>query len=152
NVVKRIYKTGDLARFLPDGNIEYIGRLDNQVKIRGYRIELGEIEAQLNKIDGIIQAAVKVQEDGSNIKRLVAYFVTKNPIDQNLASDIFDDWKDILKRQLPDYMIPFEFVELKEMPFTNSGKIDHQALPPVPKFAAQSSRKIKFPTTETEKE
>ncbi len=147
---KRIYKTGDLARLLSDGNIEYLGRIDNQVKIRGYRIELGEIEAQLNKISTIKQSAVKVQDDITGIKRLIAYFIS-NETKLNPPID-YVSWKNLLKKELPDYMIPFEFVELQQMPLTQSGKIDRKSLPIVTSFNQRNSSKVnKEARTVTEK-
>lgn len=123
----RLYKTGDLARFLPDGNIEYVGRIDNQVKLRGFRIELGEIEAVLCECPAVQLAAVTVREDVPGDKRLVAYVVQS-------ANPAFspDSVKTHLKAKLPEYMIPSRFVLLPEMPLTTSGKIDRKALPKPP--------------------
>jgi len=151
NETKRIYRTGDLARFLPDGNIEYLGRLDSQVKIRGFRVELGEIETQLAKIPVIKQTAVKIQDDLNNNKHLIAYFVPNSPKQQGLSFDIFDEWKESLRKELPEYMIPQEFVQLEKLPYTNSGKIDRQALPRVEKFNSHNSKRNIPPKTETER-
>jgi amino acid adenylation domain-containing protein len=120
----RLYKTGDLARFLPDGNIEYLGRIDNQVKLRGFRIELGEIEAVLCECPGVQLAAVTVREDVPGDKRLVAYLVRTPGREFSL-----DDVRSHLKAKLPEYMIPSRFVALKEMPLTTSGKADRKVLP-----------------------
>jgi aspartate racemase len=116
----RLYKTGDLARYLPDGNIEFMGRLDNQVKIRGFRIELGEIEAVLAQHPAV-QENVVIVHDSSHDKRLVAYLVLAEPAIETIRS--------FLKERLPDYMIPNAFVPIEAMPLTPNGKIDTSALP-----------------------
>ncbi|MEO1561738.1 MAG: AMP-binding protein, partial [Cyanobacteria bacterium J06632_19] len=123
---KRLYTTGDKARYLPDGKIEYLGRLDNQVKLRGFRIELGEIESVLNQHPQIYQAVTKVWEDTLGNKRLVAYFVLKNPVNHdNFSTQL----RRFLQEKLPDYMIPAIFMMLEEMPLTPNGKINRRALP-----------------------
>ncbi|MEO1375225.1 MAG: amino acid adenylation domain-containing protein, partial [Cyanobacteria bacterium J06635_10] len=123
---KRLYKTGDKARYLPSGKIEYLGRLDNQVKIRGFRIELGEIESVLNQHPQIYQAVTKIWEDTLGNKRLVAYFVLKNTVNQdNFSTQL----RRFLQEKLPDYMIPAIFMMLEEMPLTPNGKINRRALP-----------------------
>lgn len=119
----RLYKTGDLARMLPDGNIQYMGRADHQVKIRGYRIELGDIDAALSQYPDIREAAVIVREDGVGEKRLVAYVVSKT--NTNLGFEL----RGYLKEKLPEYMVPSTFVMLDAMPLTPNGKIDRRALP-----------------------
>ncbi|WP_288251365.1 non-ribosomal peptide synthetase, partial [uncultured Flavobacterium sp.] len=119
---ERIYKTGDLARWLPDGNIEYIGRKDNQVKIRGYRIELGEIENALSLVAGISQCCVLAKEDASGNKRLVGYVVSEEKLDRTYLQDQ-------LKSSLPEYMVPMIWVELDQMPLTSNGKLDRKSLP-----------------------
>jgi amino acid adenylation domain-containing protein len=120
----RLYKTGDFARYLPDGNIEFLGRMDNQVKIRGYRIELGEIEAVLGRHPAIQSAVVAVREDAPGDKRLVGYVVAR-------PEDSFDvaEARKYLKQKLPEYMVPSAFVLLDELPLTPSGKVDRNALP-----------------------
>ena len=120
----RLYKTGDLVRYLPDGNIEFLGRIDNQVKIRGFRIELGEIEAVLAEHPGVTQVAVIAREDQPGNKRLVAY-VLLNPEQEATSSEL----RRFLKEKLPDYMVPAAFVELEELPLTPNGKVDRRALP-----------------------
>ncbi len=120
----RLYKTGDLARYLPDGNIEFIGRIDSQVKIRGFRIELGEIEAALGQHPDIAQAVVLVREDAPDDKRLVAYWVA-NKKQSPSSSDLYN----FLKSKLPEYMMPSVFVALKTLPLTPNGKIDRRSLP-----------------------
>ncbi|HEV7506310.1 MAG TPA: amino acid adenylation domain-containing protein [Thermoanaerobaculia bacterium] len=118
----RLYRSGDLGRFLPNGDVEYLGRLDHQVKIRGFRIELGEIEAALAALEGVRQAVVVVREDSGD-RRLVAY-VTSD------AGDIGTEaLRQSLREQLPDYMVPAAFVTLDAFPLTANGKIDRKALP-----------------------
>jgi amino acid adenylation domain-containing protein len=120
----RMYRTGDRARWLSDGTLEHLGRLDNQVKIRGYRIELGEIEAALAAFPGVRQVVVAPRSAGSGDVRLVAYVVYETGQDAS-ASDI----RRALRRALPDYMVPSLFVSLNELPLTPNGKVDRNALP-----------------------
>jgi acyl-CoA synthetase (AMP-forming)/AMP-acid ligase II len=118
-----LYKTGDLARYLPDGNLEYLGRIDNQVKIRGFRIELGEIEAVLAQHPFVKENAVIVHEASETDKRLVAYFAPhQGQVIENKAL------RDFLTERLPDYMIPSAFVTKESLPLTPNGKIDRRAL------------------------
>ncbi|MBC8756558.1 amino acid adenylation domain-containing protein [Kordia sp. YSTF-M3] len=117
----RLYKTGDLVRLLPDGNIEYVGRNDFQVKIRGYRIELGEIENTLNSIQGIKQTCVLAKEKNDN-KYLIAYYVSDGTITK-------EDILKLVSAQLPDYMIPSILMELEKFPLTINGKLDRKKLP-----------------------
>jgi surfactin family lipopeptide synthetase A len=119
----RLYKTGDLARYLPDGNIEFLGRIDHQVKIRGYRIELGEIETALSQYPDVQHAVVVVRENMPGDKRLVAYFVTQHT---TVASHKLHEF---LQRRLPEYMMPNAFVHLDALPLTPNGKVDRRALP-----------------------
>jgi amino acid adenylation domain-containing protein len=119
----RLYKTGDLARFLPSGDVEYLGRLDHQVKIRGFRIELGEIEVFISRYPGIRQAVVVAREDAPGDKRLVAYVVPAQ-IGQFETGGLLE----FLRSQLPDYMIPVVIV-LEAMPLSANGKVDRKALP-----------------------
>ncbi len=120
----RLYKTGDLVRHLPDGNIEYIGRNDFQVKIRGFRIELGEIEQQLQQYPGIKQALVlaKKKNEKSFHQYLVGYYVSNEPQDDSMILQI-------LSHHLPDYMIPATLVAMEKFPLTINGKVDIQSLP-----------------------
>ena len=118
----RIYKTGDLVRYMPDGNIEYIGRNDFQVKIRGFRIELGEIEAAITACQGISRAVVIDKEQASGNKYLAAYYVGDGSISE-------DGIRETLQASLPDYMIPAVFIKLDTFPLTVNGKLDRRALP-----------------------
>jgi fengycin family lipopeptide synthetase D len=126
-----IYKTGDLARWLADGNIEFLGRIDHQVKVRGYRIELGEIENQLLKHDEIKEAIVIIkdgmeerveQEAGGEGKYLCAYMVSEKKLDISTL-------REELSLHLPDYMIPSYFMQIDKIPLTANGKIDKKVLP-----------------------
>ncbi len=119
----KLYKTGDLTRYLPDGNIEYLGRIDNQVKLRGFRIELGEIEALLNTHSQIQQAVVIARVDIPGNKRLVAYLVAS---DESLSTK---ELREFTQQKLPEYMVPSVFVTLESLPLTPNGKIDRKALP-----------------------
>ena len=119
----RLYKTGDLVKYLKDGNLEYLGRLDHQVKIRGFRIELGEIESALLAVAGVREAVVLAREDIPGDKRLAAYIV-------GLAEPLsVTELREHLQKQLPAYMVPSAFVGLDDEPLTPNGKIDRKALP-----------------------
>jgi amino acid adenylation domain-containing protein len=120
----RLYKTGDLAKYLPDGSIEVLGRLDFQVKVRGFRIELGEIEAALEQNPKVRQAVTLVREDVPGDKQLVAYLIANDH--QTPKIDIL---RNFLKEKLPDYMVPASFVMMEQMPLTPNGKVDRKALP-----------------------
>jgi amino acid adenylation domain-containing protein len=120
----RLYKTGDLARYLPDGNIEFVGRIDNQVKVRGFRIELGEIETMLVRHAAVQQVVARARDDGTGDKRLIAYVV----LEQERTATT-NELREFLKEQLPDYMVPSLFVFVDSLPLTPNGKIDHRALP-----------------------
>jgi amino acid adenylation domain-containing protein len=119
----RLYRTGDRARYLPDGNIEYIGRTDDQVKIRGFRVELGEIESVLRQHPAIEEVIVTARGELAD-KRLVAYVVTRS---DSLPS--VGEWRAFLRGKLPDYMLPSDFVSLDALPLTPNGKVDRRALP-----------------------
>jgi amino acid adenylation domain-containing protein/non-ribosomal peptide synthase protein (TIGR01720 family) len=120
----RLYKTGDLARYLPDGNLEFLGRIDHQVKLRGFRIELGEVEAALGQHPAVREAVVLLREDDPGAKRLVAYLATAQE-----PSPSISELRGFLKERLPEYMIPSAFVMLEALPVTSSGKVDRRALP-----------------------
>src|SRR3990172_13328998 len=124
----RLYKTGDLARYLADGNIEFLGRIDNQVKIRGFRIELGEIESTLQSVEGIKQCVVLAREDIKDQKKLVGYIVLNDGVQQK-ESEIISKCRQVCKTKLPDYMQPSQIVTLDAMPLTPNGKVDRKALP-----------------------
>jgi amino acid adenylation domain-containing protein len=125
----RLYKTGDLARYLPNGNIEYLGRIDYQVKLRGFRIELGEIEAVLEQHPAVRQCVAIIREDVPGNQCLVAYLVAENAAT--------DELRQYLRQKLPEYMIPSTFVILDSLPLTSNGKVNRSALP-VPDTTQQS--------------
>ena len=139
----RLYKTGDLVRYLPDANLEFLGRIDHQVKLRGFRIELGEIESILNR-HPLVQETVVVAHDDhheSSNRYLVAYLVTDAPI---------NDIRDFLRHRLPDYMIPAHFITLDKLPLTPNGKVDRQALPKPGLERPETTTSYTAPRTPTE--
>lgn len=119
----RLYKTGDLTRYLQDGNIEYMGRIDNQIKIRGFRIELGEIEFILNQFKGIQEAVVIVKEIKQGDKRLTGFLVPEKECNINIS-----DLRNFMKEKLPEYMIPSQFIILEKLPLSQNGKADRNKL------------------------
>ncbi|MEI4623585.1 non-ribosomal peptide synthase/polyketide synthase [Bacillus pfraonensis] len=119
NEEERLYRTGDLVRYLSDGNLDYLGRIDNQVKIRGFRIELEEIEANLESHPLVKEAVVLVTEDKLGEQRLVAYVVGDGSI---------HEWREYLKTQVPNYMVPAHFIKVDTIPLTTNGKVDRKAL------------------------
>jgi amino acid adenylation domain-containing protein len=121
----RLYRTGDRGRWLPDGQIEYVGRVDDQIKVRGYRIEPNEIVAVLNTHPAVQTSAVIARQDGTDNQRLIAYIVAKQPEDCPTTTEL----RNLLRNQLPDYMIPAIFVVLPDLPLTINGKLDRAALP-----------------------
>jgi amino acid adenylation domain-containing protein len=140
----RLYKTGDLGRWLPDGRIEYLGRNDFQVKIRGFRIELGEIEARLAQCPGVREAVVIAREDRPGDKRLAAYLVS-DVGEEPVAAEL----RERLAASLPDYMLPSAFVRLTSLPLTANGKLDRQALP-LPESEAYAAGEYQAPSNKTE--
>ncbi len=139
----RMYKTGDLVRYLKDGNIEFIGRLDHQVKIRGFRIELGEIEAVVKEHAAVSDAAVIAKQNGSE-KRIVAYVVPQESKSFDKAQLQVE-----LKRKLPDFMVPSAVISMEALPLNANGKLDRKALPD-PDTSQRKGRFVK-PGTETER-
>ena len=141
----RLYKTGDLARYLPDGNIEFLGRIDHQVKIRGFRIELGEIESVLNQHPQVFQSLVisHKDEDSSN-HRLISYIV---PNQEQTSSLSVHELRLFLQENLPEYMIPTHFVTLSALPLTPQGKIDRRTLP-LPEQCIQQTQTSKVGSSE----
>jgi acyl carrier protein len=123
----RLYKTGDLARYRPDGAIAFLGRLDHQVKLHGFRIELGEIEACLARHPGVRQAVVSRREDPPGHPQLIAYVVPS--AGGELSALALDEIRDTLEPHLPDYMMPTAIMGLPELPLLPNGKIDRRALP-----------------------
>ncbi len=141
----RLYKTGDLCRYLPDGNLDYVGRIDFQVKIRGNRIELGEIETVIQQDPSVRQCAVAVREDSPGEKRLVAYVV------EVPGQFTISGMRKMLAEKLPDYMMPAAFVLLPSLPLTPSGKTDRRALPKPGHERPELATPYIAPRTETEK-
>ena len=141
----RIYKTGDMARYLPNGNIEFLGRIDHQVKIRGFRIELGEVESVLAEHPAIGEAVVIAREDVPGDKRLVAYVVVNHE-----TTPTFSELRSFLKEKLPDYMIPTALVFLDHLPLTANGKVDRRALPAPDRKRSQPAEVFVAPRDELE--
>lgn len=139
----RLYKSGDLARYLPDGQAEYLGRKDQQVKIRGYRIELGEIEAALRQHAALTDAAIIAVSNKSGEKSLVAYVAFRREVSTG-------ELQDYLKERLPGYMIPASFVMLERLPLTPNGKLDRKALPAPD--SARPELRVSYRAPETELE
>jgi amino acid adenylation domain-containing protein len=141
----RLYKTGDVARFLPNRDLEYLGRADHQVQIRGFRVELGEIETVLLEHENVNQAVVIVRGDQADDQRLAAYFVS-TPNQSALSVEL----RKHLQSKLPEYMIPHYFVELESIPLTHNGKVDRRTLPE-PQFDRQTEETYVAPRNEVEK-
>jgi amino acid adenylation domain-containing protein len=142
----KLYKTGDKVRYLPDGNIEFIGRIDYQVKIRGFRIELGEIEVVLAQHTQVREAVVIAREDQPGNQYLAAYVVMGNPQLPTPHSPLPIPLNEYLKEKLPDYMIPAVFVQMESIPLTPNGKVDRRALP-IPNFQISLSDNFVPPST-----
>ncbi len=139
----RLYKTGDLARYLPDGNIEFLGRIDSQVKIRGFRIELSEIEAILTQHPLVRDAVAIAREDKPGVKSLAAYIIPE------LTQPTSNELRLFIKSKLPNYMVPASFTVLEALPITPNGKVDRRALP-VPEFEFDESTGFVSPHTHTQ--
>ncbi|MCU0490000.1 MAG: amino acid adenylation domain-containing protein [Chloroflexaceae bacterium] len=164
NPKSKIYKTGDLARWRPDGTVDYLGRIDHQVKLRGFRIELGEIEATLTDHPAVREAAAVVREDSPGEQRLVAYVVLQNtePQSRRAAEDgrstsstddiqsLISNLQSRLRERLPDYMVPTAIVELEVLPLSPNGKLDRRALPRPEQSNATASRPFVAPRNEVE--
>jgi amino acid adenylation domain-containing protein len=146
----RLYKTGDLARYRSDGNIEFLGRFDQQVKLRGFRIELGEIEAALKELPSVRAAVVALREDTPGEPRLVAYVVRDAHATEDAAFAVAA--RRFLRRTLPDYMVPAAFVTLSALPQTATGKLDRHALPPPGGALSLLARTYVAPCTPVEAE
>jgi amino acid adenylation domain-containing protein/non-ribosomal peptide synthase protein (TIGR01720 family) len=157
-----IYKTGDWGRWLPDGNIEFLGRIDNQVKIRGFRIELGEIESLLRQHHSVKEGVVIIREDNVGEKRLVAYVVPAfeevmcnqelelKAEDSVIIRELILQLRDFLKQKLPEYMLPSSFVLLEKLPLTPSAKVDRQALPAPEPLKPELAKTFVAPITSVE--
>jgi len=141
---KRMYKTGDLARWREDGQLEYIGRMDNQIKLRGIRIELGEIETEIARFEGVKQIAVVDKKDETGRQYICAYYISDETVDENSL-------RTELAKTLPRYMIPHFFTQVETFPTTASGKTDRKALPPPDFKQSQSGTEYVAPVTEQEK-
>ncbi|MBQ4814054.1 amino acid adenylation domain-containing protein [Pseudoalteromonas luteoviolacea] len=155
---KRLYKTGDLVRWLPDGNIEFVGRVDNQVKLRGFRIELSEIEKHLSAIPGIQESVVVCRDDEGFDKRLVAYLISSEELEQD-DEDVLAEQKlalvnryiDTLKAHLPSYMVPNIFVFMEKFPLSPNGKVNRKGLP-MPKEGDLQKTDYVAPRNDTEQQ
>ena len=144
NEKEMVYRTGDIARWLPDGDIDFIGRVDHQVKVRGFRIELGEIESLLSEYSGVQQNVVVVREDQVDNKRIVAYLIMDGDLKQG-------ELRRYLKEKLPDYMVPSAFVQMDKFPLTGTLKINRKQLP-VPDYSRDETLSgFVAPQTEAEK-
>lgn len=146
---QRLYKTGDLGYWSDDGQLAYVGRIDNQVKIRGFRIELGEIEFFLSTSDLVKDSAVLASEDKQGNKGLVAYIVPSMAA-KSQGSEYLSSLRQYLKSQLPDYMIPSTFVELEHLPLTQNDKVNRRALMAI-EYTALTQAEHVAPNTETER-
>ncbi|TWI96354.1 amino acid adenylation domain-containing protein [Mucilaginibacter frigoritolerans] len=145
----KMYRTGDLGKFMSNGEIECLGRIDSQIKIRGYRIETGEIEFHLSKIKDIKEAVVITLPDQNGIDKLVALVVTC--IENSISQSQIQNWKTILKKSLPDYMVPDGFINIQSVPLTSNGKIDKKALAKHALPAADEKSIYLAPRTDIEK-
>ncbi len=137
----RLYRSGDLARRRPDGDLDYLGRLDGQVKVRGFRIELGEIEAAIGRHPGVRESAVLVREAAAGDRRLVAWVVPRGVVVPAMPAVTAEELREHLRQILPDYMVPADFVSLDQMPLTAHGKLDRRALPEPDAAAAAGARR-----------
>jgi len=141
----RLYKSGDLARFRPDGVIEYVGRMDHQIKIRGQRVELGEIEAALRDYPGVCENVVTMREGSSGDKHLIAYLVVADQPDPSIS-----ELRSFLKQRIPEHMVPSAFVFLESLPLSPNGKLDRSALPDPQKTRAELDNQYVEPSSPDE--
>ncbi|MFL5355871.1 amino acid adenylation domain-containing protein [Archangium sp.] len=154
----RLYRTGDVARYLADGSVEFLGRRDSQVKVRGFRIETGEIEAALTKHPAVRETVVVVREDSPGIKRLVAYVVPTSPLPpgegrgEGIAAPGFPtaELRTFLEQKLPEHMVPAAIVPLASLPLSPNGKVDRKALPAPDAAQAEQGRAFVAPRNEVE--
>jgi amino acid adenylation domain-containing protein len=143
----KIYKTGDLARALPNGEVQFLGRIDHQVKIRGYRIETEEIEIQLKKQNNIKEAVVITREDSAGNPQLIAYVIADETIADSRRDKKVTQWKSNLRKILPEYMVPSVFISIPKVPLMVNGKLDRQKLPsPWPNSLPETGKNIKNTT------
>jgi amino acid adenylation domain-containing protein len=147
NAEDRLYRTGDVGRYRPDGNIEFLGRVDDQIKIRGFRVEPGEVEAALRRLPQVCEAAVVARGERPDARQLIAYVVAAAG-SQPACSEL----RALLRRALPEYMLPAAIVFLGAMPLTPNGKIDHAALPQPSLEAEQESRRHEPPRNPLERQ
>lgn len=147
NSAVRLYKTGDLARYLPDGNVDFLGRIDLQVKIRGFRVEPGEIETMINQIPGIRESVVTLREDSPGEKRLVGYYVVQRGAE--LSPDTILQH---LKQRLPAYMVPSALMPLPALPINPNGKVDRRALPAPDLSRSNSEKQVTAPRDAVEEQ
>ncbi|MEH1799485.1 MAG: non-ribosomal peptide synthetase [Nostoc sp.] len=146
NLATRLYKTGDLARYLPDGNIEFLGRIDNQVKIRGFRIELGEIEREIAQHPDVREIVVLARQDEAGEKQLTAYIIP-----QYNSKYTHNKLRGFLQQRLPNYMVPSAFVMLESLPLTANGKVDRHKLPAPGRERPQLEQAYISPQTDLER-
>ncbi|HVV69473.1 MAG TPA: amino acid adenylation domain-containing protein [Patescibacteria group bacterium] len=148
NPEDKLYRTGDLGKYLPDGNIAFLGRIDDQVKVHGFRIELQEIESQLIQCPLIKEAVITIKENPFSDKQLIAFIIPK---EKHPGESFIEDIRHYLRDHLPTYMIPSLFHVLENIPLTPSGKVDRQSLLKTEKILTFSSNKLVEPETKTEK-
>ena len=147
----RLYKSGDLARYLPDGNIEFLGRVDNQIKIDGFRVEIGEVESALTEYRDVAEAVVVVREVIPGQKRLAAYIIPSNKeLSPEVAQHtLVPEVRDFLQRKLPGYMCPASICAVAHFPLTANGKVDRSALP-APRSNGEAAERRRMPRDDLE--